>query len=337
MRKRNVTSIDVARLAGVSQSTISRVFSPGAKVSEKTREKVLQAAKQLGYKPNAIARGLITHSTKMIGFVTGNLANPFYNYVLDEFTSQLLKKGYYLLYLKTNRDEISEEDVTHFLEYNVDGIIVTHVDLSISVASLFKQHHIPSVLFNRYREKDCSDFNIVSCNNYRAGYEIGKYLIKQGHKKMAYIAGVPHSSTNEERYAGYVAALKERDMHIHNMATGNYTYQGGAEAAMGIFKSKKDRPDAIFCANDLMAMGTIDTARDLGLRIPEDVSVIGFDDIDLAKLPTYSLTTWHHPITEMVTKALDVLFDTINGKADVPVKILVDGKLVERKSVKKLS
>lgn len=337
MRKRNVTSLDVARLAGVSQSTISRVFSPGAKVSEKTREKVLQAAKQLGYKPNAIARGLITHSTKMIGFVTGNLVNPFYNYVLDEFTGQLLKKGYYLLYLKTNHDQISEEDVTHFLEYKVDGIIVTHANLSEPVTSLLKQYNVPIVLFNRYTEDDCDDFHIVSCNNDRAGYEIGNYFIGCGHKKMAYIAGVPHSSTNKERYAGYLRALEENDMHIHQIATGNYTYQGGVEAAQEILKSEKGRPDAIFCANDLMAMGAIDAARNLGVRVPEDVSVIGFDDSDLAKLPPYSLTTWHHPIKEMVTKALDVLFDTINGKADEPVKILVDGKLVERKSVKKTS
>ncbi|MFC3884496.1 LacI family DNA-binding transcriptional regulator [Bacillus songklensis] len=329
MRKKQVNAMEVARLAGVSQSTVSRVFTPGSNVSEKARRRVLEAAKELGYRPNALARGLIMNKTNMIGLVMGDIQNPFYPEILDKFTKGLREKGYHLLFVQTKNDEIQPNEISQFLEYNVEGVIVTDALLSSNVVSHFSENNIPVILFNRYT-KDFS-CHFVCCDNYSAGKEIGEYLVQQGHRRFAYIAGRMNTSTSRDREKGFREVLGPKGIEPVT-EIGNYTYEGGYQAALRLLTGDHP-PDAIFCANDIMALGAIDAAKSLEVSIPEDVSVMGFDDITMASWPPYSLTTWQQPVDEMIKATIHTLVNEIEGENEGPISVLLPGSLIERCSV----
>lgn len=329
--QKNITASDVAKSLGMSQSTVSRVFTPGASVSEETRKKVLQAANELGYRPNALARSLITRKSNIIGIVMGDIRNPFYPEVLSKFSKELSKKGYHVLFVNAENEKLSSEEVNQFLEYNVDGAIVTDASLPSSVASYLKENQIPIVMFNRYNQD--SLFHAVSCDNVDGGYQIGRYLIEKGHRKFAFISGTENTSTSKDREKGFRNALVESG---YNLITddGDYTYEGANAAALRLLGSNHP-PDAIFCANDIMALGVIDAAKKLGVRIPEDVSIVGFDDISLAEWTAYSLTTWKQPVNEMIEETINLLLNDINQKESnsKPQNKSIQGKLVERSTV----
>ncbi|WCK56395.1 LacI family DNA-binding transcriptional regulator [Aneurinibacillus sp. Ricciae_BoGa-3] len=330
--ERNVTAFDVAKHLGVSQSTVSRVFTAGASVSETTRKRVLAAAKELGYRPNALARSLSTKRTNIIGLVMGDTKNPFYPAVLSKFSGELRKRGFHVLLVNAQSDTIQSEEVLQFLEYNVAGVVVTDALLSSSIAAHFMDNHIPIVLFNRHNQIPMC--HTVCCDNMHGGFEIGEYLIAKGHRRLAFIAGSPNTSTSLERETGFREALVKHGYHLITDC-GHYSYEGGSEAAVRLLKSV-DPPDAIFCANDIMALGVIDAAKQMGLRVPYDVSVVGFDDIDLAAWSAYSLTTWQQPVNEMIAYTIDLLLGDSNGNSnqcETECK-WIKGLLVERGSVR---
>ncbi|MEH7401452.1 LacI family DNA-binding transcriptional regulator [Gottfriedia acidiceleris] len=329
--QKNITASDVAKSLGMSQSTVSRVFTPGASVSEETRKKVLQAANELGYRPNALARSLITRKSNIIGIVMGDIRNPFYPDVLSKFSKELSKKGYHVLFVNAENEKLSSDEVNQFLEYNVEGAVVTDASLPSSVASYLKENQIPIVMFNRYNQD--SLFHAVSCDNVDGGYQIGRYLIEKGHRKFAFISGTQNTSTSKDREKGFRKALVESG---YNLITddGDYTYEGANAAALRLLASNHP-PDAIFCANDIMALGVIDAAKKLGVRIPEDVSIVGFDDISLAEWTAYSLTTWKQPVNEMIEATINLLLNDIDQKESnsKPQNKSIQGKLVERSTV----
>jgi len=329
--QKNITATDVAKYLGMSQSTVSRVFTPGANVSEETRRKVLQAAGELGYHPNALARSLITKRSNMIGIVMGDILNPFYPDVLSKFSKELSKKGYHVLFVNAENEKLRRDEVSHFMEYNVEGAVVTDASMPSSVASYLKENHIPIVMFNRYHHN--SLFHAVSCDNIDGGYQIGKYLIEKGHRQFAFISGTHNTSTSKDREKGFRKALVESG---YNLITddGDYTYEGAYAAALRLLNSIHP-PDAIFCANDIMALGVIDAAKKLGRQVPEDVSIVGFDDISLAEWSAYSLTTWKQPVNEMIEVTIELLLHDIEQKERniTPQYKTIKGVLVERNSV----
>ncbi len=329
--QRSITASDVARYLGMSQSTVSRVFTPGASVSEETKKKVLEAARELGYRPNAAARSLITKKSNMIGIVMGDIKNPFYPEVLSKFSKELGRRGYQVLFVNAENDQLSGDDVNQFLEYNVEGVVVTDALLTSSVANYFNDNHIPIVLFNRYIEDPL--FRAVACDNVDGGYQVGKYLIEKGHQHFAFISGTHNTSTSLDREKGFRNALVENG---YNLITdsGEYTYEEAYQAALRLFNSKNP-PDAIFCANDIMALGAIDAAKEIGVRIPEDVSIVGFDDISMGAWSAYSLTTWKQPVDEMIKATIEILLSDIkkSESESLSVNRSIKGHLVERNSV----
>lgn len=330
MKKKQANATEVARLAGVSQSTVSRVFSPGAKVSEKARHRVMEAANELGYRPNALARGLITNKTNIIGLVMGDIKNPFYPEILDKFTKRLYEKGYHVLVIHTENNKIEQDEIAQFLEYNVEGVIVTDVLLSSNVVSHLSANEIPFILFNRYIQNlSC---HCVCCDNYSAGKKIAEYLLQQGHLHFAYIAGHMNTSTSRDRERGFRDVLLQKGIDLV-VEEGDFTYEGGYRVASRLLKSNHP-PDAIFCANDIMALGVIDGAKSLGVSVPQDVSIVGFDDITMTSWPPYSLTTWKQPVEEMIEETISILLSEINGENEEPVSVFLSGSLIERQSVK---
>lgn len=330
MKKKPINAMEVAKLANVSQSTVSRVFTPGSNVSEKTKKKVMEAASSLGYRPNALARGLIMNKTNMVGLAMREIQNPFYHEVLGKFTKGLREKGYNVLFVYTESDEIQQDEITQFLEYNVEGVIVTDALLSSNVVTQLQESNIPVILFNRYsHELSCHS---VSCDNYSAARQIAEYLYEQGFRRLAYITGRKNTSTSQDRQRGFFDYLQAKGIKIM-IEEGNYTYEAGYKAALHLLK-QTERPEAIFAANDITALGALDAAKSLQLSIPEDIAIVGFDNIEMAAWPANSLTTWEQPVDEMVKLTIETLINQINRKhVDVKPK-LVSGKLIERNSTK---
>jgi DNA-binding LacI/PurR family transcriptional regulator len=331
IQDKNFTSEDVAALAKVSQSTVSRVFAGTANVSKQKKERILAAAEKLGYRPNAHARSLITKKTRMIGIVMRNIRNPFYSAVLEIFYNRLSNLGYHLLFINSENEEIQDTEVAQLLEYNVEGVIITDALLSSSAAQKFDRSKIAVILFNRYTERLTT--SAVFCDNYLAVKQIAAYLVDLGHRNFAFIAGPSDTSTTIDRLKGFHEVLKERNIKNLVIESGNYTYESGFVAAKNLFEKNKNI-DCVFCANDIIALGAMDALRQMNIRIPDDVSVFGFDNIRMAAWPTYSLTTWEQPIEEMITSTVEILLKEINNKNTKPQIIMAKGQLILRNSVK---
>lgn len=326
--KKAVTAQDVAKRAGVSQSSVSRVYFKGASVSKKTKEKVLQAAEELGYRPNEFARSLITNRTKIIGLVMKGVQNPFYPQVLKQFTAAFKERGYSILFIHTNNDEIQQEDIDVLLNYNVAGVIITDAKMSLQASEDFKKYKIPLVFFNRKIAGD--DFYTVCCNNLNAGREIARFLIASGSLNFIYISGNENTSTSIERERGFTEALSESKLGFQKYIS-DYTYEGGYETAQMIIE-KGEIPESFFVANDIMALGVLDALRKHNIVPGEDTKVIGFDNIDMAAWPHYNLTTWEQPITEMIDQTVNYLMGEITEYTGFSNNFEVEGKLIQRET-----
>ncbi|MER2260922.1 MAG: LacI family DNA-binding transcriptional regulator [Psychrobacillus sp.] len=323
-----ITAKDVAKLAGVSQSSVSRVYFKGATVSQKTREKVLAAAKELGYRPNEFARSLITNRTKIIGLVMKGVQNPFYPQVLKQFTTAFKKLGYSILFVYTNNDEIQQEDIDTLLNYNVAGVIITDATLSLQANEDLFNNRIPLALFNR--KIDGNKFYSVCCNNLEASKQIAQYLLDAGCSNMIYISGNENTSTSIEREKGFVTVLKENKVKYKKYIS-DFTYEGGYKTIEKIVSQQKV-PEAIFVANDIMALGVMDSLKKHQITVPDEVKVVGFDNIEMSAWPSYSLTTWEQPINEMVNVTVDYLTAEISEYSGQTQNIEIDGRLIVRKS-----
>lgn len=329
---RNYTSEHVAAMAGVSQSTVSRVFAGNTRVSEKKRKKVLEVAQKLNYQPNAIARGLTTKKTKMIGIVIRDFHNPFYPEVLSAFYNALAEKGYHLIFINTENEFIQEKEINKLIDYHVEGVIITDALLSSSEAERFSRHRIAVVLFNRYIAH--TKTHAVYCDNYLGGREIATYLIGMGHRSFAFISGPASTSTSNDRKKGFEEVLRERGIRDLFILQGEYSYENGFRAAQEII-SRPQRVDCIFCANDIIAIGAMEGIREMGWHIPEDISIIGFDDIPMAAWPSYSLTTWKYSLEELVRHSVELLLEDINGNAREQRTIVTKGYLTVRNTVRR--
>ncbi|MCE8037613.1 MAG: LacI family DNA-binding transcriptional regulator [Halomonadaceae bacterium] len=321
MKRKSVTSRDVARLAGVSQSAVSRSFSPNASVSDKTRKKVMEAARELGYRPNTIARSLITRSSRTIAVVTYSLENPFYTFVLERASRFFQKQGYHLLLFFAPSDRGFDSVIEEIIRSQVEGVLMLAITLDTEQAETVADFGIPVVIVNR--TVNYAGISQVGCDNHRGGFWAGSYLASLGHRRIAYLAGLEDSSTNQQRYAGFLAGLASRGQECHAVEVGNYRYLDASQATRRLFAAPSV-PDALFAANDLMAIAAMETLRhELGLAVPEEVSVIGFDDIPMSTWPSHSLTTLQQPVEQMVVKATELLLEQIAHADTEPEHIML--------------
>ncbi len=332
MAVQKVTSMDVARLAGVSQSAVSRVFTPGASASAKTIEKVRKAADQLGYRPNVLARAVVSGKSRIIGLVVSYLNNQFYPEALEKLTNTLQERGYHaLVFMASNSAQNIDKVVGEILDFQVDGIIAASVALSSDLSARCQSAGVPMVLFNR--GQDDPSMSSVTSDNLAGGRKVAEFLLAAGHKKIGYIAGWEGASTQRDRETGFVAALNEACVTLHSREIGNFGTEESKEAARRMFAT--DPPDAVFVANDHMAIAVMDTLRfELGLKIPEDVSVVGYDDVAVAAWPSYDLTTVRQPANRMVAETVDILLSKIDDPEIEPKQLEIDGPLIIRGSAR---
>ena len=333
MSNKKVTSLEVAKLAGVSQSAVSRVFTPGASSSKKTNNLVRKAATELGYRPNILARSLITGKSRIIGLVVAYLDNYFYPEALELLSSALQKKGYHVLVFMAAKTAGNIDDIVdEILDYQVDGIIAASVAMSSDLASRCGAAGVPVVLFNR--SQDDKRLSAVTSDNILGGQKVAEFLIAAGHKKIGYIAGWEGASTQRDREKGFEEELSRNGLIIFSREVGNFNSDEARQAARKMFSAEKI-PDAVFVANDDMAFAVMDVIRfELGLKIPEDVSVVGYDDVPVASWPAYNLTTVRQPANRMVAETVSILIDSIENKSNEPRRIVIDGPLIIRGSSK---
>lgn len=328
-----VTAMDVARLAGVSQSAVSRVFTPGASASKATVDKVRAAAEHLGYRLDPLARAMITGRTRIIGLVVAYLENQFYPVVLELLSQALQARGYHVLvFMAGNSTERVPEVMAELLDYQVDGIITASVAMTNDLTTRCSAAGIPVVMFNRGQDDD--RLSEVTSDNILGGRRAAQHLIETGHCHIAHVMGWQGSSTGRHRAEGFLQALQEAGLAPHSMIDGMYSRDVASEAVRTMFAAK-DKPDGIFVGNDHMAFSVMDTLRfELGLSVPGDISVIGYDDVPMAAWPSYNLTTIRQPVRRMVEATVDILLNQIEGDT-APNRIRIDSPLIERGSVKK--
>lgn len=332
MAQDKVTSAQVAALAGVSQSAVSRVFTPGASASKETIAKVRAAAEKLGYRPNALARGLITGRTRMIGLIVAYLDNQFYPVALELLSRALQERGYHILvFMAENSTEKVAQVMGELLDYQVDGIITASVAMSNDLTSRCAAAGIPVVMFNR--GQDDVRLSEVTSDNVAGGRRVAEFLLAGGHRRIAHVMGWQGSSTGRDRARGFAEAMQAAGVAPFAMIDGMYARETAAEVARGLFGGA-DRPDAIFVGNDHMAFAVMDALRfELGLSVPGDVSIVGYDDVPLAAWPAYNLTTIRQPVRRMVEATVDALIAQIEGDGE-PRKLKIDGPLIVRGSAR---
>lgn len=322
---------EVARLAGVSQSAVSRTFTPGASVSPATRKKVIAAAEKLGYQPNAIARGLITRRTNIVGLVMGDFVNPFYTEVLAELSARLQERQRHALLFTVPRNQSIDAVLPMILQYQVDAVVIAAATLTSDTARECMQRGTPVILFNRVVPD--TPAHVITVDHYAGGRTAADLLVRAGHRRFGYIAGHADTSTGVDRERGFYAGLRAHGVEDVIRFDGRYSYEGAREAGLALFAMKR-RPDGIFCANDMMALGILDAARQRGIEVPKGVSVIGFDDIPQADWSSYKLTTLRQPIDAMVKSTVDLLLSLRESPPPVPAKHMISPYLVVRESAR---
>ena len=332
MGRERITSQHVAERAGVSQSAVSRVFS-GASASKDTVRKVRAAAAELGYRPNVLARSLITGRSRIIGLVVAYLDNQFYPDALERLSNALQAQGYHvLIFTALGRGEGVDRVIGEMLDYQVDGIVMASVGMSDDLAARCEAAGIPVVLFNR--GQDDARLSEVTSDNVAGARKIADFLTAGGHRRIAHISGWLGSSTGRDRAAGFRQGLANAGMAVSHQIDGLYKREAAAAAAREMC-SGADRPDAVFVGNDHMAFAVMDTLRqDLGLSVPGEVSVVGYDDVPMAAWPAYDLTTLRQPSNKMVSATVSALMARIKDPGAEPRKIRIDGPLILRGSAR---
>ena len=328
-----VTSLEVAKRAGVSQSAVSRVFTPGASASNKTILKVREAAQELGYRPNVLARSLITGKSRIIGLIVAYLDNYFYPLALEKLSNYLQSEGYHvLIFMAANDTQSTDQVIDELLDYQVEGIITASVGLSSDLTARCEAAGVPVVLFNR--SQDAANHSAVTSNNFSGGKTVAEFFLAAGHKRIGYIGGWEGASTQREREAGFRSALAEAGETLAAHALGQFTVEGAKKAARQMF-GKSDHPDAVFVATDHMAFAVMDVLRgELNLHIPNDVSVVGYDDVPPASWAAYDLSTVRQRADLMVKETVTLMIEKIRNPASSPRHIKIDSPLIVRSSAK---
>ncbi|MGR3435114.1 MAG: LacI family DNA-binding transcriptional regulator, partial [Shimia sp.] len=299
---RRVTSRDVAERAGVSQSAVSRVFS-GASASKVTADKVRAAAEELGYRPNVLARSLITGRSRIIGLVVAYLENPFYPDAIQHLSVALQERGHHLLIFTASWASDVDAVVQDLMDYQVDGIVAASVAISDGLVDRCRATGIPVVLFNRGQPDGA--LPQVTSDNRAGAAKVAAHLAETGHRRIAHIAGWEGSLTGRDRAEAFAETLARHGLDVETRA-GDYLHDRAGDAARDLWATH--RPDAIFVANDHMAFAAMDALRGLGVDVPGECSIVGYDDVPMAAWGAYDLTTVRQPTRDMVDRTVDLLF-----------------------------
>lgn len=329
------TSWTVARAAGVSQATVSRALRADPRVRPETRRRIVEAATRLGYVPNSLASSLATSSTRTVGVVVSDLTNPFFPYLLTQVYDELQLMDYRVVLFSERTDiPTGQAALSRLLDRSIDGVLVTTATLGSQFGDLLRKRGLPMVQLNRYI--DGLDVDRVISDNRGGGEAAGRYLVGLGHRRIGVVHGPRNTSTSRDRMRGFTEALRASRVELDPelVREGSYSHQSGYQYTRELLRLP-DPPTALFCGNDVIAFGAVDAARSLGVPIPEQLSILGFDDVPMAAWEVFQLSTVRQPFPEMARAAARMLAERIERPDDVGSgreKVFATG-LVKRSTV----
>lgn len=331
-----VTLNDIAEKAGVSISTVSRVLNKKAdkyRISPSTKEKILKTARDLNYRPNQIARGLRLSKTNTLGLIAPDVSNPFFAYIIKRVQSEAHALGYSLIVCNTDEDLAQEVEHVNLLYRNrVDGLIAMPVGKEYAHFAEWQEKGIPLVLLDRCFDE--IETGSVVVDNFAGAYEATEHLIQRGHRRIALIQGLRGTYTNTARLDGYQKALDDYGVPVDErlLVGGDFRQENGYMETK-LLMSLPERPTAIFATSDMITLGALQALYEEGLRIPDDISLIMFDDVDFAPYLRCPLTAVRQPKEMMGELAVKLLIDELKGRAGYGKRITLKPKLVVRESV----
>jgi LacI family transcriptional regulator len=328
-----VTIKEIAKITGLSVGTVSNVINH-VKVRKKNEDRVQEVINKYNYIPNKIAKSLSNKRTNNIGFIIPDIKNPYFPEIVRGAQDLLIKSQYYVFLCNTDNDADKENGyLNDLLSMWVDGIILDPCSSSRDLEILNKIK-IPVVLIDR--EIEGFEKNIVLVDNENGAYKMTKYLISRGHKRILNINGFKNLSTARDRNKGWERAMREHNLEVREEMVhfGSTSVQQGYKIMSSLLGEVK-KYDAIFASNDVTAVGVMECLKDNGFLVPNDISIVGFDDIDYVKYIKPSLTTYKNFVYDMGEIAASLLLEIIDSEEDKPVKkIVVEGEIIVRESVR---
>lgn len=324
---------DIARLAKVSMNTVSRALNEKPDVNAETSKRILKIAQELNYSPNTIARSLVSKKTRILGVVVTDNANPFYAQVLKGIEDTALQRRYNIILCNSDENSQKEQMALQLLrEKRIDGILITPVQKDKAYIIQLKELNIPFVLLNRYSKEIKTDY-VINDNTYGAQLAV-EHLIDIGRRKIAYIGGPSTISSVQERLEGCHKALKNAGLSVRDLVVEhtNLKMEDGYFAMKKLLKNPAVTT-GVFAYSDLLSIGAMKAIKEAGLHIPEDIALVGYDDIDLAEFLETPLTTVRQPRYEIGKKATNILINKLEGIKSIKHKcIVLRPELIIRKS-----
>lgn len=325
---------DVAKATGTSITTVSRVINNSGYVSQKTREKVLEAIEELKYTPNALARGLVTDITKSIGLIVPDITSPYFSEIAKCIEKVASQYNYTIFLCNTNWDiEREKMYLNEFYQRRVDGIIYAIFRENEEISKLLSELGIPTLVLEKTKEQ--KNIKSIDIDNIHAGKIATDFLINKGNRKIGFIGGKSHVNVSKYREYGYIDALKENGIKINEdrIVYSDFNIKGGYEAIKE-FKNRNIEIDSLFLASDLMAIGAMNFLNQNRIKVPEDISIIGFDNIELSSIMQPSLTTVNLPIKEIAELAIKKIMKMIYKTDEKIKKDNINLYIIERKTTK---
>lgn len=329
-----VTFKDVAERAGVSRSAVSRTFTEGASVSEETRRKVIEAARDLGYSPNVLASSLTTGRTRLIGLVADNFTNPVFLDVVDLFTRTLQDKGYRPLLINLAGEVDPSASVRLLLQYSVEGAIIASSALPPSFALAFRDAAVP-VVHAFGRASGDAPAHVVGVDNAYAGALAASTLIARGYHRIGFLGGPEQATSTQDRLAGFRRTSRAAEgVHVEVAHAAAYSYAAGRRAMSAIL-AQGDLAQAYFCGDDAVAVGVMDALDEAGLKVPGDIGILGMNGMTMAGWRGIRLSTIHQPVAEIIAESIDLVLALIADPTRPPEIRILPCHLVERDTLPK--
>jgi DNA-binding LacI/PurR family transcriptional regulator len=329
---RRLTAREVAARAGVSISAVSRTFTEGASVAPATRERVLSAARELGYRPNVLARSLMTGQTKLIGLVSNNFDNPAFMEIFDLFTRGLQQRGFRPLLANLSGATDTSSALDMLLQYNVDGVIIASSTLPQPLIEGCRAAGLPLVhAFGRSRSSQ--GVAVVGVDNVDGGRLAATTLAARGYLNIAFLGGPESATSTVDRLAGLTAGLAKHGLTPRAMVFGSsYDHDSGQRLMRSLLREGEF--DVVFCGDDILAIGALDACADAGVRVPDDIGILGFNDIAMAAWPSYRLTTIRQPIGDIISTAVEMIAGLVEQRAPARHLRRFKCSLVERATLR---
>ncbi|QBX99405.1 LacI family transcriptional regulator [Rhodophyticola sp. CCM32] len=329
-----VTLKDVAIRAGVSRSAVSRTFTEGASVSEKTRRKVEKAADELSYRPNALASSLTTGRTKLIGLVSNNFHNPIFLEVFDLFTRGLQDRGLRPLLVNLSDQTDPAGSVRMLRQYSVDGVIVASSTLPPSFAKEFRDAGVP-VVHSFGRRSSAPQVHVVGIDNVECGRMAAQALIDRGYEHVAFLGGPEAATSTQDRLAGFMEVMRRHPgIAVSHSFASEYSFDAGRVEMTKQLMT--DPAEAYFCGDDVLSIGALSAVAEAGLSVPGDVGIIGLNDMEMARWENINLTTIHQPVGEIINSSIDLVVATVDRPERTPEARLFPCRIVERGTLRPL-